>query len=174
MDVCSLSFVTGLFHSLTCYVVPSHVRLFVAPWTIAHQTPLSMKFSRQEYQSRFPCSPPGNLPDLEIKPMFLACAALAGRFFTSSATWKAISLSIMSSRFIHIVTYDRVFLLFWRLDNSPLYIIHKPHLFFEGRVACFNTLAIVNIAVMNMGVQICLGNPIFHSFRYIPRSGLAG
>ena len=63
---------------------------------------------------------------------------------------------------------------FLRLDNSPLYINHKPHLFFDGHAACFYTLATVNNAVMNVGMQISLGNPIFHSFRYIPRSGLAG
>ena len=32
-----------------------HVRLFVAPWTVAHQAPLSMGFSRQEYRSGLPC-----------------------------------------------------------------------------------------------------------------------
>ena len=39
----------------------SSVWLFAALWTIAHQAPLSMEFSRQEYWSRLP--PPGNLPD---------------------------------------------------------------------------------------------------------------
>ena len=32
-------------------------------WTVAHQAPLSMEFSRQEYWSGLPCSPPGDLPD---------------------------------------------------------------------------------------------------------------
>ena len=40
-------------------------------WTIAHQTPLSMGFSRQEYWSGLPCPPPGNLPDPVIKPTSL-------------------------------------------------------------------------------------------------------
>ena len=40
-------------------------------WTVAHQTPLSMGFSRQEYWSRLPCSPPGDLPDPGIKPASL-------------------------------------------------------------------------------------------------------
>ena len=35
----------------------SHVRLFVTPWTVAHQAPLSMGFSRQEYWSGLPCPP---------------------------------------------------------------------------------------------------------------------
>ena len=44
------------------------VRLFVTPWTVAHQAPLSMGFSRQEYWSGLPCPPLGNLPDPGIEP----------------------------------------------------------------------------------------------------------
>ena len=40
----------------------------VTPWTIAHQTPLSMGFPRQEYWSGLPSSTPGDLPDPGIKP----------------------------------------------------------------------------------------------------------
>ena len=46
----------------------SHVRLFVTPWTVAHQAPLSMGFSRQEYWSGLPFPSPGNLPDPRIEP----------------------------------------------------------------------------------------------------------
>ena len=38
------------------------------PWTVAHPTPLSMEFSRQEYWSGLPCPPPENCPKLGIKP----------------------------------------------------------------------------------------------------------
>ena len=41
----------------------SRVRLFVTPWTVACQAPISMGFSRQEYWSGLPHSPPGYLPD---------------------------------------------------------------------------------------------------------------
>ena len=41
----------------------SHVQFFVTLWTVAHQAPLSMGFSRQEYWSGLPRSPPGDLPD---------------------------------------------------------------------------------------------------------------
>ena len=58
----------------------SHVRLFATPWTIAHQAPLSMGFSRQEYWSRLPFPSPGDLPDPGIKP---ASPALACGFFTT-------------------------------------------------------------------------------------------
>ena len=44
------------------------------PWTIAHQAPLSMRFSRQEYWSGFPCSPSGDLRDPGIKPIsYISC-----------------------------------------------------------------------------------------------------
>ena len=46
----------------------SRVRLFVTPWIVAHQAPLSREFSRQEYRSGLPFPPPGNLSDPGIKP----------------------------------------------------------------------------------------------------------
>ena len=47
------------------------------PVTAAHQASLSMGFSREEYWSRFPCPPPGDLPDPGIKPASLLSPALA-------------------------------------------------------------------------------------------------
>ena len=46
----------------------SRVRLFATPWTIAHQAPVSMGFSRQEYWSALPFPSPGDLPNPGIKP----------------------------------------------------------------------------------------------------------
>ena len=46
----------------------SHVWLFATPWTVAHQAPLSMGFSRQEYWSELPFPSLGDLPDPGIKP----------------------------------------------------------------------------------------------------------
>ena len=45
----------------------SHVRLFATPWTVAHQAPPSMGFSRQEYWSGLPFPSPGDLPDPGIE-----------------------------------------------------------------------------------------------------------
>ena len=67
----------------------SRVRLFVTLWTIARQTPRSTGFSRQEYWSGLPCPPLGDLPDPGIEPTSLTSPALAGEFFTTSATWGA-------------------------------------------------------------------------------------
>ena len=58
-------------------------------WTVADQAPLSMGFSKQEYRSGLPCPAPGDLPDLEIEPVSLMSAALAGGFFTTSNTCEA-------------------------------------------------------------------------------------
>ena len=46
----------------------SHVQLFATPWTVAHQAPLSMEFSRQEYWSGLPFPSPGDLLDPGIEP----------------------------------------------------------------------------------------------------------
>ena len=61
--------------------------LTAAPWTVAHRAPQSMEFSRKEYQSRLPCSPPGGLSDPGIEPEPLTWPELAGRFFSTGATW---------------------------------------------------------------------------------------
>ena len=72
-----------------CIQLLSHVRLFVTPWTVAHQAALSLAFSRQEYWNGLPCPPPGDLTDLGMTFMPLLSPALAGRFFTTSATWES-------------------------------------------------------------------------------------
>ena len=73
-------------------IVLSHVRLFVTLWTIGHQSPLSMGFPRQEYRNGLPFPPPGDLPSPGIEPMSLMSHALAGRSFTTSATWEALKI----------------------------------------------------------------------------------
>ena len=64
----------------------SRVRLFAAPWTVAHQASLSMEFSRQESWSGLSSLPPGDLSNPGIEP---TSPALAGEFFTPSVTWEA-------------------------------------------------------------------------------------
>jgi len=51
-----------------CYSL-SCIQLYATPWTVAHQSPLSIKFSRQHW-SGYPFSSPGALPDSD--PLFLA------------------------------------------------------------------------------------------------------
>ena len=73
----------------------SHVQLFATLWTVGHQGPLSMAFSRPEYWSGLPCPPPGDLPDPGIKPESLMSPALAGGFFTTKCHLRRPSSSIL-------------------------------------------------------------------------------
>ena len=84
MDVCMLT------HS-------SCVQFFVTLWTVTRQAPLSMGFSRQEHWSGLSCHPPGNLHDPEIE---LVSPALAGEFFTTSATREVHPKSIWNCKTI--------------------------------------------------------------------------
>ena len=67
--------------SLSC------VRLFVTPWTVACQAPLSMGFSRQEYWSGLPFPSPGDLPSPGIEP---GSPALEGDALTSEPPGKPL------------------------------------------------------------------------------------
>ena len=67
----------------------SRVRLFVTPWTVAHQAPLSTGFSRQEYWSGLPFPSPRDLADPGIKTTSHMSSALIDGFFATSATWEA-------------------------------------------------------------------------------------
>ena len=61
----------------------------MTPGTAALQAPLSIGFSWQEYWSEFPFPPPADLPDPGTEHMSLIALALAGGFFTTTATWEA-------------------------------------------------------------------------------------
>ena len=86
-------FLTPFFLSFSsvCMVIHfSCIRLFVTLGAVAHQTPLSLGFSRQEYWIVLPCPPPGDLePGIELS--CLMSNTLASRFFTTSTTWKWFS-----------------------------------------------------------------------------------
>ena len=77
--------------ALCCF---SRVRFFVTPWTVAHQAPQFMGFSRQEYWNGLSYPFPGDLSDPGIEPMSLMSPALACRFFTASSRGIPVSLVI--------------------------------------------------------------------------------
>ena len=58
--------VACIVHMPRCF---SRVLFFATSWTVAHQAPLSVGFSRQEYQSRLPFPSLGNLPNLVTEPV---------------------------------------------------------------------------------------------------------
>ena len=72
-----------------CAQLLSRVLLFSIPQTIAHQAPLSMGFSRQEYWSGVSFPPPGDLPNPGIEPKSPASPEFAGGFFTTTQLGKS-------------------------------------------------------------------------------------
>ena len=68
--------------SLSC------VPLFATLWTIAHQAPLFMTLTWQEYWWRLSFPTPGDIPDPGIEPTSPASSALAGGFFTTGPPGK--------------------------------------------------------------------------------------
>ena len=60
---------------------------FLTPWTVAHQAPLSMRLSQQEYGCGLPFPPSGDLPYSGIEAV---SPALAGRFFANEPPGKPI------------------------------------------------------------------------------------
>ena len=80
-----MCYLCSLTHHLALLCVLSRfscVRLFVTPWTVAHQAPLSMAFPKQEYRNGLPFPPSGDIPDPGIQPSSLTSPALAGGFFS--------------------------------------------------------------------------------------------
>ena len=127
-----------------CYVCTcaNSLQSCLTPWNpmdhIAHQASLSMAFSEHEW-SGLPCPPPGDLSDPGIKPMSLTSPALAGRFFTTSATWEAL----------HSVQF------------SPLNILVFPALVHQNRsrFALIQEIVFNSLSPMNnrrSGVQVFL------------------
>ena len=70
----------------------SCVQLFVNPWTVACQAPLSIEFSKQVDWSGLPFPSPGILSNPGIKLVSLMSPALAGKFFTTGITGKPLHI----------------------------------------------------------------------------------
>ena len=67
---------------------------------VAHQAPLSMEFSRQEYWSRVSFPSPGVLPDPGIEPMSSVSPALAGRFFATGPPGDRRDHSVVACKYL--------------------------------------------------------------------------
>ena len=89
----------------------SHVQLFATPWTVAHQAPRSMGFSRQEYWSGLPFPSPGDLTDPGIEP---GSPAVQADTLLSDLPGKPQSMSNkmrrmgVTSRQVILINYGRV------------------------------------------------------------------
>ena len=86
--------------SLSC------VWFFVTPWTVACQAPQSMALSQQEYWSRLPFPPSGNLPDPRKDPTCISYSPCAGRWILYHwATWEALERSVKMKSLIHVLLF---------------------------------------------------------------------
>ena len=101
----------------------SHVRLFATPWTVAHQVPLSMEFSRQEYWSGLPFPSPRDLPHSGIESGYPALQAYS---FRSEPPGKPIVMWVVNISFstqcFHLILigqkhYCKCFLTAKKLDT---------------------------------------------------------
>ena len=85
-------------------------------WTVACQAPPSMWILRQGYWSGLPFPSPGDLPDPGIESATLMFPVLAGKFFTTSATWEArsiVQIDIMQFVYSVICLGTFVYLIFF-------------------------------------------------------------
>ena len=83
--------ITGLYHPSVCAQLLSHVWLFETPTTVAHQAPLSMEFSRQEYWSGLPFPSSGALPSCPRDQACICCISCIDRWILyHCTTWEAL------------------------------------------------------------------------------------
>ena len=147
--------------------VHSCMRLFAAPWTVAHQAPLPMEFSRQGYWSKVPFPTPGDLPDPGIEPASLVSPALAGGFFTtvqlSSAAQSRLTLCSMdcSTPGLPVHHQSRNLLKFMSIESvmpSNHLILCRPLLFLPS--------IFPSIRVFSNGSALCIGWPKYWNFSF--------
>ena len=72
-----------------CMCALSHVRLLEASWTVAHQAPLCLEFSRKEYWSQLPFPTPGDLPDPGMEPCVSCVSCIGKEILYHCVTWEA-------------------------------------------------------------------------------------
>ena len=66
----------------------SSILAWSIPWTVGHQAPMSMVFSRREYWTWLPFPPPGDHRDPGTDPKSVVSPAVAGGFFTTKPPGK--------------------------------------------------------------------------------------
>ena len=102
---------------LSCF---NHVWHFATLWAVAFQAPQSMEFSRQEYCSGLPWPPPGDLPDLGIKPISPASPAspaLQGDSLPPSH-WESPSRKFISTCYVQLLSRVWLFVTPWTATHQ--------------------------------------------------------
>ena len=113
---------------------------------VAHHTPLSMEFSRQEYWSGLPFPFPRNLPDPGIEPAPLMSPAWAGEFFITSAPWSMPHLPLFQPLVIFPL-FDR------SLRNVFLFL----QIMCRWILCCLGFLSLLRFFLAALGLLCCTG-----------------
>ena len=101
-----------------CMHANSHVLLFEILWTVAHQSPLYMKFYRQEHRSGLPSPPPGDLTNPRNKP---PSPALQVNTLPLNQQGSPINLSLSLNPSINLsIHLILLVLLLWRIFTNPV------------------------------------------------------
>ena len=124
--------------------VLSHVQLFGIPWTVAHQTPLSMEISSQEYWSGLAFPTPGGLTHPDIKPRdttHITCISCTGRqILYQWATWREAKHSILNKNSNHeinrysifkIIEYDPTFEYFDEENDFSMFLMFIEQILYK-------------------------------------------
>ena len=96
--------VTGLVKWCVCSVTQSCPTLLRTLWTRAHQAPLFVELSRQEYWNGLPFPTPEDLPDPGMESASLVSPALAGRFFTAVPPGKPLKPGLTDFKACVLIT----------------------------------------------------------------------
>ena len=117
----------------------------MTPWTVAHQTPLSVGFYRQEYWSGLPFPSSGGLFDPGIELTSPVAPELAGRFFATEPPGKPILLESgfpfnteIDQRHINSVPVEQIYDQNVTMNSSKLYLFQQ-HLYTVKSFSLFNT-----------------------------------
>ena len=140
--------------------VLSDVRVFTTLWAVAYQSPLCMEFSRQEYWSGFPISPPGDLPNPGIEP---TSPALASRSFTTAPPGKPTVLTVNCWFILSVLFRIYFFLGSCVFLNVCIFLIiaillHFPFYYYEISFFVFSNIFCVKVYFVWDSYS---GSPIF-------------
>ena len=137
-----------------CACVLSDVRVFATLWAVAHQSPLSMEFSRQEYWSGFPFTPPGDLPNPGIEP---TSPALASRSFTTAPPRKPSVITVNCWFILSVLFRIYFFLGSCVFLNVCIFVIiaillHFPFYYYEISFFVFSNIFCVKFYLSEIAI----------------------
>ena len=134
----------------------SRDQLFATPWTVAHQAPLTMEFSSQEYWSGLPFPLPGNLPHPGTEPVSAVSPALAGWFFTTEPPGNLWVNLIKAPLFHQIEGFEKA-------ESNVCFSL--PMYIWYLAVSAWYIVVRYNIDLMNILVQYRFDEYMFYSVK---------